>query len=344
MLQLLEPHYDITLAFLAPEAALDDGCLAAHAGQDFAVLLCWQVLPPMPTLARVGCRHMVFFPMFDQSGRWSREQWSPYRGLKIVSFSSTLARQLRHWGFDAHYFQFFPEPGPALPPGDPHKAFFWNRNEKINLDTVTRLLSGSGVQDLHVHRALDPGQRFLPAGGPAAGQLTLEFSQWFATKAEMQAKIGECALYFAPRKYEGIGMSFLEAMAMGRCVVAPDHPTMNEYIRHGVNGLLYNPKKPAPLSLDNLSRIQRQARDFMVAGHAQWQAARTAIVPLLESPARTGSYRRWLFLGLVGLRFPFTRFMQARQWLFSIRVRPDGWKIRCCGLTWSRERPPREIR
>ena len=53
-------------------------------------------------------------------------------------------------------------------------------------------------------------------------------------------------IYFAPRLYEGIGISFLEAMAMGKAVVAPDNPTMNEYVTHNVNGFLYKPGGPAP--------------------------------------------------------------------------------------------------
>jgi hypothetical protein len=333
MLQLLEPHYAITQAYLAPEAARKAGCLAAYAGQEFSVVLCWQLLPPMAALARLGCAHVVYFPMYDQSGRWSLEQWSRYRSLKIISFSSTLARRLRHWGFNAHYFQFFPEPGPALAAGDPHKAFFWNRDEKINLGTVTRLLSGTGIRDLHVHRALDPGQCFIPA---EPGQLNIQFSDWFESKSEMAAKISECGLYFAPRPYEGIGMSFLEAMAMGRCVIAPDHPTMNEYISHGVNGLLYDPKKPAPLTLDDIPRIQRQARADMIAGHRQWQEARSLIIPLLEAQAQPGSYRLWAHLCLMYLGYPFTRSLKALQWLFSIRIRHGQWKIRFCGLTWTR--------
>ena len=34
-------------------------------------------------------------------------------------------------------------------------------------------------------------------------------------------------------------MAFLEAMAMGMCVVAENQPTANEYILSGQNGILY---------------------------------------------------------------------------------------------------------
>ncbi len=48
-------------------------------------------------------------------------------------------------------------------------------------------------------------------------------------------------------------MSFLEAMAMGKAVVAADNPTMNEYLTHNVNGYLFNPEDPRPIILDALS-------------------------------------------------------------------------------------------
>lgn len=73
----------------------------------------------------------------------------------------------------------------------------------------------------------------------------------------MQQYIQKSALYFAPRKYEGIGMSFLEAMASGRCVIAPDYPTMNEYIKNGETGYLYNFKRPQKIKFDDIKNSKK---------------------------------------------------------------------------------------
>jgi hypothetical protein len=43
-------------------------------------------------------------------------------------------------------------------------------------------------------------------------------------------------------------MAFLEAMAMGKCVVAHNDATMNEYIKDGVNGILFDADGPAAIT------------------------------------------------------------------------------------------------
>ena len=52
--------------------------------------------------------------------------------------------------------------------------------------------------------------------------------------------LGSCGLFAAPRRKEGIGLSFLDAMARGAFVLGYDSPTMNEYIRHAETGWLFN--------------------------------------------------------------------------------------------------------
>ena len=43
-------------------------------------------------------------------------------------------------------------------------------------------------------------------------------------------------------------MAFLEAMAMGKCVVAHNDATMNEYIKDGVNGILFDADRPIAIT------------------------------------------------------------------------------------------------
>ena len=338
LVQLLQPQYDITLAFLPPAAFSAKDCLAEFAGSHFDVILGFQILPPVPALKSFTGAQPVFFPMFDHSGRWGIEQWIPYRALRIISFSKTMAINLQRWGFDAHYLQFFPEPGPEPASGNPRKAFFWNRTERITIQTVLKLLSKSAARNLHVHKGLDPGQRYFPPQEADLAAFQIDFSTWFESKQEMRDKIQECSLYFAPRLFEGIGLSFLEAMAMGRCVIAPDRPTMNEYITHGKTGFLYDPKRPAPLPLEDIAQIQRQTREYMIEGYQRWQVERASILDLLEAPVKASPIQPWAHLALRCLTHPFKASRSARKWLISISIKPSAWHIRLFGLHWGSHR------
>ncbi len=103
-----------------------------------------------------------------------------------------------------------------------------------------------------------------------AAERDITVSTWFTDAADYKKAMAATDIYVAPRDFEGIGMSFLEAMAMGKCVIAPDNPTMNEYIVHGVNGLLYDVDNPRPLDLSRAAEIGASARQSVVNGYRDW--------------------------------------------------------------------------
>ena len=119
--------------------------------------------------------------------------------------------------------------------------------------------------------------------------------------------LGECSLYFAPREAEGIGHSFIEALSLGLCVVAPDAPTMNEYITNGVNGILYDPFFPQPISLKDIDDIRRRALSLAWEGHERWLESLPGLVDFIKKPMAIYAPKRhpWLYAkkrGRAGLR------------------------------------------
>lgn len=57
-----------------------------------------------------------------------------------------------------------------------------------------------------------------------------------------------CDVYLTPTRYEGFGLTLLEAMAAGAPLVASDIPVVNEIVRHGENGLLAPYNNPEALA------------------------------------------------------------------------------------------------
>jgi glycosyltransferase involved in cell wall biosynthesis len=95
--------------------------------------------------------------------------------------------------------------------------------------------------------------------------------------------IKEKAIFIAPRDYEGIGLSFLEAMAMGKAVIAVDNPTMNEYIADGETGYLFDLNNIKEIDLSNLRTIQRNAHEYIQDGFFIWGKNKVKIIDFIKS-------------------------------------------------------------
>lgn len=162
----------------------------------------------------------VFVPMYDNEWQsfwqWKRIAWS---GMGVISFCGKVSGHARRCGvdnlLDARYFPDAAAENLPMGRGETKKVFAWERNDSAN-----EALSG-----------LFPGK--------LGYEISLKRKGEFTGRAEYLEDLSKHGIFAAPRKKEGIGMAFLEAMAMEKCVVAFDDATMNEYITDGRNGILF---------------------------------------------------------------------------------------------------------
>lgn len=247
------------------------------------VLVLFQIMPSIQDINNfIEYEHGVFFPMFDGVPQRKDLLWYEYKDFHIINFSRTLHEELTALGFDSHYFQYFPTPADNFNFGDDKSVFFWQRINQINIETLASVLVTDELKHIHLHKAVDPLQVFIEPSIKLAEKCS--FSDWFEKKEELNTVIEQSALYFAPRILEGIGMSFLEAMAMGRCVIAPDNPTMNEYIVHNETGFLYDFSEPQRIRLGNVREIQKNAYEYIKKGYQKWEKDKFKILDVIESP------------------------------------------------------------
>ena len=78
----------------------------------------------------------------------------------------------------------------------------------------------------------------------------------------------------------------LEAFCYGQCVISPNTGTMNEYITHGVNGILYNHTNITPLTFENVYDLGQSARKAAVAGYIRWLEAEPKIIEYILTPSK----------------------------------------------------------
>lgn len=311
MLEILSRDYEISRYDYDPLSSDPYRGLEKLSDRDYDVLVAWQFMPSPACLRKyVRFRRGVFFPMFDyyrQCKDLSHLDWDEYRDFLIVNFSRAIHEEVSAAGFESRYIQYFPKPAEHFDWGDEKSVFFWQRVTEINPVTVWRALRNFSLKAIHLHQAIDPGHSSfkIPQGESACARfyagMKVTTSTWYDTREEMLQDVLKSSLYVAPRYYEGIGMSFLEAMASGRCVVAPDGVTMTEYIDNGKTGLIYDfwdaarayrTISPIRVPEGGIRAIQRAAYESIKAGYARWERERWQILDWLKTDPPLLPYRR----------------------------------------------------
>ena len=263
---LLKKKYEVTCISFDPYEGKYIGEYDINKLYDLFIL--WQIIPSREEVDRLfKYKKGMLIPMYDSVVLNNNVDWINFGDFKVLCFCQKLLHILELRGFDVFYIQFFPPSAKKFVQGDKKSVFLWQRKELINIRLVEKLVECMDIKHIHIHKALDPQNVFITNMNT---NYTITFSEWFENSNDYKKCVLESAIYIAPREYEGIGMGFLEAMAMGRCVIAPNYPTMNEYIEDGVNGILYDLNEIKPLKKYDILAIQKEAYIFSKRGYKNW--------------------------------------------------------------------------
>lgn len=229
------------------------------------VIILWEFLYNRYDLGIPG-KQCIFIPMYDNE--WgSKWQWKRIAAssMPIISFCEAITNHAKKHGvkniLDLHYF---PNPADLPQERSEHKrVFLWERGE------ITRSAAES---------ILPPSEGYT---------FDVKKANEFISKEEYLYRLSKCEIAIAPRMKEGIGMAFLEAMAMGKCVVANNDATMNEYIDDGQTGILRNFKKrQLPIRSDEISKVCTNIKTAARIAYMRWIEDREKINPFIEVAAK----------------------------------------------------------
>jgi hypothetical protein len=254
-------------------------------GKKWDLLVVWQKSYLPEELEAFGAERVVLVPMYDDTPL-TESFWKMYRNFKVFCFSSTLERILTSHGLCAWGVQYFPEPSEHRANFNKDaglRGFFWQRVQSLDWKLVKGLIGATGIarMNLHVTPELHGDiSTLIDDHESLAGRIVT--SSWTSDHDTYMDHLSDSNVFFASRAAEGIGMSFLEAMSMGHCVVAPNAPTMNEYLQNGVNGLLYDPDHPAPLDFGKAGELGAAARASVEVGRKKWLDSLPAIRAFLD--------------------------------------------------------------
>jgi glycosyltransferase involved in cell wall biosynthesis len=249
---------------------------AALAEWGYDLILVWQQHKTVEILVNdIGYDpdRILFVPMYDGCHALPDAFWKKIRKVRILSFCRVLQQRFEYLGMQSRYFQYYPDPRDYKLVENARElcGFFWQRKQQLTWHQISGLIDGNHFASFHLHGAVDPGcSELIRPTDDEIARYHISFSDWFKDHAEYFSCLRKANLFVAPRIEEGIGLSFLEAMAMGMAVVAANRPTMNEYLTHRVNGYLFEPDQPRKLDLRNFREAGKRARQSVEVGHRRW--------------------------------------------------------------------------
>lgn len=211
--------------------------------EEFDLIVCWQVIFPAMALCRQGFgKKILWVPMADSQP--TTLDLTDLKDVRTLCFSSLLFYQLQKLGFKKNttiYAKYYPRSNIQSLSFDEIYPMFWNRQSLPSWKSVCVNLAKTNYKEFNVHWQPDDLKSGLPFSPPnqlEQQRFKIRLTTWFESKFEAIENLARSNLFFAPRMMEGIGMSFLDALAISMPVVGMDATTMNEYITHGHTGFL----------------------------------------------------------------------------------------------------------
>lgn len=308
-------------AFAVTEYAIDPWkgakVIPVETLNQYEYVLFFQRISPIADVRKLTA-NVIYVEMYDSANRdyfyWKNLS---FLKMKILAFSEKTAAQCRKFGIDCLQVKYFLNPEDyILPiPQSGRHLFFWNRGS-IPWEVIKRVIDPNQIDSLLYLSTPDPGY----------GRETIEPEDVRKYKMEIVTReftgsshsdyiklLSRANVFIAPRRKEGIGMSFLEAVAAGQCVIANNESTMNEYFADGKTGYLFDADNPKPLNISNSKVVAENSRRMGQNGFHAWLKDSEKIIPFLKSEfssAQRGLLKREVFAALYDAKLILHRYKQ----------------------------------
>jgi hypothetical protein len=199
--------------------------------------------PPFPAWMADGRAHIVWIPMWDLARIFPQFWWDALpKTVRVIAFSDAVAARAQSAGLPTLRLRYAKNPAEfrAVDWQADRTLMYWNRTGLLSPEALRQLCNVLDIRRLLFRDNLDP---YIPRTAAyrlprRIGTTIIETMPDFMPYGDYLELLAQTQVYIAPRAQEGVGMTFLEAMASGCAVLAADAPTMNEYIAHEQTGIL----------------------------------------------------------------------------------------------------------
>lgn len=238
----------------------------------------------------------LFVPMYDNEweSKWIWRRVALTK-MPVISFCEKTTRFIRNQGVDnCLEVSFFPDPRLYVSmEGDPQVIILWERGQ-VSFETIKKLFNPADIKKVVLLRhSGNDSNAYAPVSDEDMKTYHVEIvNVEFLKREELITLLKPAGTFIAPRIKEGIGMAFLEAIAMRKCVIAHNDATMNEYVKHGENGILFDINNPVEIAMSDIIRIHKNIPDPALY-YQRWLQDKAAIIPFVrQTQVATLSFRQ----------------------------------------------------
>ena len=251
----------------------------------------FQTLIPSYDLLKLRGRNLMWAPMYDNLPfDWKYWKKIKYTNIKLLCFSKKVKLHVDKLGcrnIGLKYF-FRPQEIKFKTPQKNLNIFFWYRND-LKLNDWIGLFDLNKINKIIYLDRPDPGKKSEEFAKITLDKYKIELvKKPFLPPTQYIEYVKNCDVYISPRKQEGIGMGFLEAISMGKYIVSNDDSTMNEYITDKRIGFLINKKNDKLIDYNDIINSVNYRIQFAKNGYLQWLKQKNEIINFFSSNLNKG--------------------------------------------------------
>ena len=251
----------------------------------------FQTLIPSYDLLKLRGRNLMWAPMYDNLPfDWNYWKKIKYTNIKLLCFSKKVKLHTDKLGCQNIGLKYFIRPKEMgfKTPQKTLNIFFWYRND-LKLNDWIGLFDLNKINKIIYFDCPDPGRKSEEFDKITLDKYKIELvKKSFLPQAQYIEYVKNCDVFISPRKQEGIGMGFLEAISMGKYIVSNNDSTMNEYITDKNIGFLINKEKEKSIDYNDIINSVNYRIQFSKNGYLQWLKQKNEIINFFSSNLEKG--------------------------------------------------------
>ena len=205
--------------------------------------------------------------------------------IKILSFSEKMTQVCKRFGIETMTVRYYLNPDDFqlnIPKTGRH-MFFWYRSN-LYFKEIKKVINSKEIDSFTYRSNPDIAfsRELIEPSDIETFKMKLVETK-YTSREEYFNLLSQANIFIAPRKKEGIGLSFIEALAMGMAVVGYNNPTMNEYIINGENGYLFDGQTKR-IDFSDLDKIIERSKIASSLGYKQWLLSIPKIIEYIKIP------------------------------------------------------------